>query len=499
MREAINSGERVRLMRDGAVHALGLVMSSVAGLLLVPIMVRGLGPEQYGLWMSAVAAVGVFGAIDLGLRMIIIREIAGDLRPERAPLVRAMLWLHLLLGILAGTVVALGGGLAIRKLQLSQGAASVAPIVFLLGGISCFFDQVFLYVGSVWAGLRKFALLNSYTVAISVARIALFWAALAAGHGLRTIATLNVAISAISSLVGLAMVFASSPDLRPKAGLPEWKQVAESLGFGAFTQAATSIASLQLPLSTLLISVINGAAAVTPFTIGQKFPNLISGMTWRTSEVYFPVASRQHNAEDIDPQQFLQTIHRWLVLTIVPAALGLILIAPALLRAWMGSVDPIALAIVRIASASVIVEIFIPGAIQLFWGAGRTGVVLAVNLGTIVCDVALAVFLLPRFGPAGASWATLISTVIAAGLLLVCLRRERTLTLLPVFRDQGRLVLAVAIAVSPAYFLQRMTVGQDWMAVLGVVTLSVVLYLVILWTYAASSEEKALLKGRLRS
>ncbi len=121
------------------------------------------------------------------------------------------------------------------------------------------------------------------------------------------------------------------------------------------------------------------------------------------------------------------------------------------------------------------------------------------NLGTIAVDVALAVLLLPRFGPAGASWATLISTVIAAGLLLLCLRRERTFKLLQLFRDQGRLVLAIAIAVSPVYFLQRMIVGQDWMAVLGVVTLSVVLYLAILWTYAASSDEKALLKRRLRS
>jgi O-antigen/teichoic acid export membrane protein len=492
--QANHPNERVRLMRDSAIHALGLVLSSVAGLLLVPIMVHGLGAEGYGLWMASVAAIGIFGAFDLGLRLIIVRDLAGELRPERAPLVRAMLWLHVFVGLIAGIIVATGGTLAAVNLHLSPELKSATPLVFLLGGAGCFFDQLFLYATAVWSGLRKFTLLNTVSVAASIARVALFWGALEAGKDIATIAALNLAISAACAFIGLLWIVIAAPDLRPRFEVPRWRVLLEPLGFGALTQAATSIASLQAPLSTLLITVINGAASVTPFTIGQKFPNLISGLTWRASEVFFPVASRQRVGAELDPDIFLRTITRWLVLTIVPAAIGLFLIAPVLLRTWMGSVDPTVLAILRLACAAVVVEILLPGAIQLFWGAGQTGVVLIVNLATMAADVLLAVILLPRLGPVGAAWATLGSTVVAAILFLSFVATRHSVPIIAtLWHSSRRTIPAFIIALAPAFFLARTVDGRNWPAVLGTVTLSALLYLGCLWFYSASEDEKAVL------
>ena len=490
----IDSNERIRLMRDGTVHASGLVLSSVAGLLLVPIMVRGLGAEGYGLWMASVAAISIFGAFDLGVRLIIIRDLAGELRAERAPLIRTMLWLYVTLGLIAGSLVALAGMAAAKRLHLSPEAQSVAPMVFLFSAGSCFFDQVFMYVMAVWSGLRRFSLLNTYSVAASIIRIASFWFVLAAGRGILTIAAVNLGIAAACAISGLMLIVAAVPELRPRFEMPRWESLREPLGFGVLSQAATSIASLQMPISTLLISVINGAASVTPFTVGQKFPNLLSGLTWRTSEVFFPVASRQRVSGELDAEQFLQTITRWLMLAILPGALGLFLIAPALLRTWMGTLDPAALAILRLASLSVAVEILIPGVIQLFWGAGQTGVVLMVNFATVFADVLLAVILLPRIGPVGAAWATLGSTAVAAILLLVFVSKGRRLHLLPVLLGTARRILAaLLLALVPVFFLQRMIAARNWPAVMGIVILSAVLYFATLWRYTASDDEKAFL------
>jgi O-antigen/teichoic acid export membrane protein len=405
-----------------------------------------------------------------------------------------MLWLHVFVGLIAGAILATGGTLAATKLHLSPELKSAAPVVFLLGAAGCFFDQLFFYVTAVWSGLRKFTLLNTVSVVASIARIALFWGALEAGKGIVTIAALNLAISAACAFVGLFWIVIAAPDLRPRFEMPRWKVLLEPLGFGALTQAATSIASLQAPLSTLLITVINGAAAVTPFTIGQKFPNLISGMTWRASEVFFPVASRQRVGDELDPQNFLRAITRWLVLTIVPAALGLFLIAPVLLRTWMGSVEPTALAILRLACAAVVVEILLPGAIQLFWGAGQTGVVLIVNLATMAADVLLAVILLPRLGPVGAAWATVGSTLIAASLFLgfVASRRNVRITA-ALWHSSRRTIPAFALALVPAFLLTRTIEGSNWPVLLASVILSTLLYLGCLWFYSASEDEKALL------
>jgi O-antigen/teichoic acid export membrane protein len=486
----MESKEKSRLLRDGTIHALGLVLSSVAGLLLVPIMVRGLGPEQYGLWIASVAAVSIFGAFDLGLRLIIIRDIAGDLRPERTPILRLLLWVHIAMGCFAAAVVATAGTFASGRLHLSESVRLVAPLVFVLGACSCFFDQVFTYVTSVWAGLRRFDLMNGYSVGASILRIAAFATALALGRGLLTIAALHASISALCAVVGLANLFLTSPSLRPRIERVPWSALREPLGFGALSQAATSIASLQMPISTLLISLINGAAAVTPFTVGQKFPTLVSGLTWRISEVFFPYASRQRGHQAIDADEFLATISRWLLLLISPAALGLIVLAPALLRTWMGQVDPTALAVLRIAAASVLVETLIPGAIQLFWGASQTSVVLFVNIATLFADVLLACVMLPQIGPAGAAWATLGSTVIAVALLMSFASVKGSVQLMPTGLTIFRRVLpSVLFAIVPAYLLQRSFAFSGWLPIGLTVLASAAIYAVVVWKYTATEEE----------
>src|SRR5512146_3209807 len=135
---AIDAREKTRLMRDGTVHALGLSLSSVAGLILVPLMVHGLGVEGYGLWAAAMAAIGIFGAFDLGLRLLIVRDIAGDPHSREAPAVRIMLWIHFFVGLLAAGAVAFGGSISSRHLHLSASAQTLAPLVFGIAGAICF-------------------------------------------------------------------------------------------------------------------------------------------------------------------------------------------------------------------------------------------------------------------------------------------------------------------------------------------------------------------------
>lgn len=496
----IDAREKTRLMRDGTIHALGLVLSSVAGLILVPLMVHGLGLESYGLWAAAMAAIGVFGAFDLGLRLIIVRDLAGDPHSSRAPAVRMMLWIHFALGAFAAAAVALGGSVVSIRLHLSPAVEPVARLVFTLAGVACFFDQLFAWVLSVLAGLRRFDLLNVFSIGSSLLRLALFAGALALGKGIVAIVALHLFISALTVLIGFIFVAASAHELRPRFEPLRWAALREPLGFGALSQAATSISSLQMPISTLLISVINGAAAVTPFTVGQKFPGLVSGLSWRTSEVFFPVASRQRHGSEVDSEAFLAAITRWLMLVIAPCAIGLFLIAPLLLRTWMGEVNPVALAVLRIAALSVIVETVIPGAVQLFFGASQTRPVLAVNLATLAADIAIAVALLPRFGAVGAAWATLGSTMLATILFLgLAAAKRRVNTAKVLTQSLRRLIPALLVALIPAYFLARTITTSNWAVILGLVALSAALYILILWMYAASADEKAFLAAFLRA
>ena len=77
--DSLDTKERLRLMRDGVVNYSGFVTSGLAGIILVPVMLRYLGTESYGLWLAAMAVWGMLGSFDFGLYWSVSREIASAL------------------------------------------------------------------------------------------------------------------------------------------------------------------------------------------------------------------------------------------------------------------------------------------------------------------------------------------------------------------------------------------------------------------------------------
>ena len=89
----LGAKERVRLLRDGALNNLSLLLSGLIGIVLVPIMLKGLGAESYGVWIAAFSVMGTAGLIDFGLALGVTREAAtalgSDSWNEAAPFIRA--------------------------------------------------------------------------------------------------------------------------------------------------------------------------------------------------------------------------------------------------------------------------------------------------------------------------------------------------------------------------------------------------------------------------
>src|SRR5450432_598719 len=106
---SFDTKERVRLMRDGVVNYSGFVTNGLVGIILVPVMLRCLGPESYGLWLAALATHGMLGGFDFGLHWSITREVsAAPSAPseETVGFVRAAGNVYLLLGITGAVLIA---------------------------------------------------------------------------------------------------------------------------------------------------------------------------------------------------------------------------------------------------------------------------------------------------------------------------------------------------------------------------------------------------------
>src|SRR5439155_24072700 len=67
--------ERVRLIRDGLVNYAVYASASLAGMVLVPILLRDLRPELYGLWIAATPLEYSASFLHGGLGRSVAREV----------------------------------------------------------------------------------------------------------------------------------------------------------------------------------------------------------------------------------------------------------------------------------------------------------------------------------------------------------------------------------------------------------------------------------------
>ena len=128
-----------RFRRNVLTTYLTMVVSAAQVLLITPLLVRGLGPERYGIW-SLVASFGLFAVLlDLGLASATTRYVAhyeelGD-RPLLARTINVSFWI--LLGL--GTLVLLAGVVfapLFPKLFSVPGEETAASVLVLLTAAS---------------------------------------------------------------------------------------------------------------------------------------------------------------------------------------------------------------------------------------------------------------------------------------------------------------------------------------------------------------------------
>src|SRR5258708_20774045 len=202
--------ERVRLMGNSAIHYAGMAASGVVGIALVPILLRSLGAERYGIWIIATATAALVGAFDFGLPLALTRDIAanlnGDNQQQTIAFAGAAARASLLLGCVGGLLIAAIGVKLSTTLHLAAADEHVARVVFALIGISFALDRLVGFGGAVLMGLQRFALMNLLYSATALVRgtgiLALLWD----GGRLVSLAIWNAGGELITSVVALVSI-----------------------------------------------------------------------------------------------------------------------------------------------------------------------------------------------------------------------------------------------------------------------------------------------------
>lgn len=413
-----------RLLADTGHATFGRVLSLAVWTLLVPNLLRGLGPERFALWSLFFAMTGYLSALDLGFSQGTLRHVAaaharGDGR-EAGEFALVGLLGYLALGAVWLALTPFVREPVLELLRIGPEHRADAAAVFVMGPVAFALAGTALVTTASLQGWRRFDLANGVTFSSVLVQAGGALLALDRGWGLLGVVRAAVVGSAVGTLVGLLLLRFGARGFawaRPGAAL---SRVREAMAFGGPLQLANIFGVAHQQLDKLLLARYVALALVSPYELGLRLAMVLSSLPQQLLWALIPAASALHATGDAAGLEAAYTrAGRWVMAITAAVSAGFLAGAPRLLAAWIGT-PPAGAELCVVGLTLAMVAAMTTG----------TGTAIARALGTtrfeaeysalgLGVHVVLGLWLVPRLQLTGALVATGVANVLASGWFLV--------------------------------------------------------------------------------
>jgi len=462
----------------------------------VPIYVRRLGPDAYGLLVVVSALTSYVGLMDLGLGQALVRYLSyyrplNEGRPMFAILRVAFVWLtlagaaisllffvgahwlaHDVLRVSAGllpdavTVIRISCVTLVVGLLINVGAA--VPVSFLRYDIAAAITGVFDTAG--WVGPAIVVLL---------------------GHGIVGVAVFYLVSAVVALLAYLYFGRRLMRTVRRDSG-PEWHEIRRRVlsfaGLVALNQVGVTVA---LQTNRLILGIVGGTAAAAYYQVPNMVTTKVGGLLNRIAQVLFPTGAALIARGDREGLRALyRRSSRLLFLVNGTIAFSLATYARPLLEYWVSPeyAQRGSMAMVLFVTAGLLNAASLPVGF-LTWSAAKAGVNLAFALGNSAISLAAIYPLASAFGVTGAAGATLLGACVAPFFIQYFERRVLPVSSWSVFRycHLPTLVGGGLVALSSSLLLVRFADGL--VSTIALVAVTAVLSFAVSGLFGALSRD----------
>ncbi|WP_298174545.1 flippase [Novosphingobium sp.] len=406
------------LARHTTYNLVGTVLPIVLALVTVPIYLKQIGAERYGVLSLAWIILGYFGVFDLGLGRAVTQRIAasrGDTAEARARIIGTALVANLVIG-LAGAAILLPavyyvfqGGIGMSASLRSEAYGS-APILALALPISTTFGLL----NGALIGREKFASVNAIGVVSSVLfQIVPLSAAIYLGNDLSYLLLASILARGVGTVI-------LARECQKEFGVSAFVKfdrayLSQLIHYGGWVTVTGLISPLLVVGDRFFIGKALGAAAVAVYSLPTQITSRLSPLAGALGNAVFPRLAAA-DMEEADRLSELGARVLYACMT-APVAFGIAVMAPAM-ELWLGSeLGSPAGPVGRVMLVAAWINVF--GQVP-FWrlhAQGRPRAVALAHLAEIVVYIPLLLLLVAKLGLVGAALASLGRMAIDAALL----------------------------------------------------------------------------------
>ncbi|EKF86028.1 oligosaccharide flippase family protein [Methanobacterium formicicum] len=392
-----------KIIQDiGIVTILGM-FTSLSGILLIPVITKFLGVENYGLYVQFTVTLAlIMGFTTLGLPYATVRFLAGEKNRQK---IRGEVWSSFLIILLTSLAVSLLIIIFSNSIanSLFGGLSILVIILAVLVPIECI-SGTFQNLFRVFQKIKYYSIFN---IAKTYVEVILIIAVIISGFGI-----IEVALSILITRFIFLLVISAIMKRLIGLGKPNFSSMKKYLKFGLPTIPSNVASWINDSSDRYIITILLGIAAVGYYNPGYSIGSVIGMLSVPFDFVLVSIAAEYYNKGEIDLVRnlFKHSLKYYLLIS-VPTLLGISILANPILTI---------ISTPEIAQQSYLV-VPIVGMAMVLSGIGATATGKSLYLAqknhitminwflVAMINIVLCVLLIPKMGILGAAIATLAS------------------------------------------------------------------------------------------
>lgn len=404
------------LVKASVLRNLSMIVTIVTSFITLPILIKLLGDETYGIWVIIGALMGYFGVLDFGLSSAVIRFLSLHWK-ERLPQKIGEVLITSLVGLSIFSVVVFFIVLAVMwcaPLFLSNPEMTgTVRVVLLIMGLDLVFGFVMTIFRSVLITQLRFDILSLLQISHSIVRLGCVFVILAYEGGILEVALMTFILNIFVRCAHAYYAIATLPEGTLKRQFFNKVALFEYFNFGKFSFLGQVADIVRFRIDVMVIGGLMSSSLVVPYNValqlqnaaGQTVGNVISGTQ--------PIFTNYFGQNRLDlMREKLLLLTRVSVCVSVMAASSVILIANPFIIFWVGESYLTAVPPLIVLCLLFPLGIGQNAAVQIFYAASKHHQYAYANMAEAAFNLLLSLWLVQYFGIFGVALGTAIPFVI---------------------------------------------------------------------------------------
>jgi O-antigen/teichoic acid export membrane protein len=438
------------------------LIPAVVAFIAVPVVVRGLGANVYGVVALAGAMAGYLGVLDVGLGQGAIRYLSMFVsrRHGRAmrQLVTSVLAWFAAAGVLGTAIMwVLAPWLVQSILKVPPTLVQQSVVAFRLAGASFGLGMIVAVLSMLPPAFLRYDLSSAFNIAIS--SISLVGPAILVrlGYGLLPVMWFAVVMNGVACVCWGSVAVRLLRDV-PNEGPALSEYWREFLGFSVKNAVNRIWSVIQTPTSQLVVGMTGGAGSAAYFQVPLQISSKVTALLYQMSAVLLPTGSQMVSEGDHGLLLALYKRSSRLFYVLNASVVGaLVVFSAPLLGYWIApryaQEGAVAFALLVLAAGLNAVSM---AASEMNMALGRPGVNLAFSLTNSAINLGTLYSLTVAFGITGTALSGLLAAAVVPFFLHYSHRRILAVGSWQVFRDcYLRATIAIAAVSGLSWFVLR--------------------------------------------